>query len=61
MSTDAGTPFHAHGRNVAEITAMVGQGLEPAAAIEAATTTGAEALGLGARSAASRRASAPTC
>lgn len=46
MSTDAGTPFHEHGRNVAEIAAMVDEGLDVLFALRAATLGGAEALGL---------------
>lgn len=46
MSTDAGTPFHPHGKNAAEISAMVERGLDPHDAIRAATLTGARALDL---------------
>lgn len=47
MSTDAGTPFHEHGSNCAEIAAMAENGLGPLAALSAATYEGARALGLG--------------
>jgi imidazolonepropionase-like amidohydrolase len=46
MSTDAGTPFHEHGRNAAEIAAMADQGLDVLSALRSATLGGAEALGL---------------
>ncbi|MFC7201900.1 amidohydrolase family protein [Haloferax namakaokahaiae] len=47
MGTDAGTPFNEHGQNaLREMELMVGYGLSPAEALEAATVTAAELLGL---------------
>lgn len=46
MGTDAGTPFNFHGRNLAEIPLLVGNGLSSAEALTAATGTAARVLGL---------------
>ena len=47
MGTDAGTPFNFHGENaLREMELMVEYGLTSAAALEAATVTAAELLGL---------------
>jgi imidazolonepropionase-like amidohydrolase len=46
MGTDAGTPFNFHGEIPKELEFMVEFGLSPAAALEAATTTAADLLGL---------------
>ncbi|SFH06917.1 Imidazolonepropionase [Halopelagius inordinatus] len=47
MGTDAGTPFNVHGENARrEIELMCDYGMSPEAALEAATVTGAELLGL---------------
>jgi imidazolonepropionase-like amidohydrolase len=44
--TDAGTPFNRHGSAPREIVAMVGWGMTPLRAMQAATANGAELLGL---------------
>ena len=50
MGTDAGTPYNFHGRNAMEIIQYVKLGLmNEMAAIEAATRTAAEGIGLGGR------------
>ncbi|MFC6824897.1 metal-dependent hydrolase family protein [Halopelagius fulvigenes] len=47
MGTDAGTPFNFHGENaLREMELMCEYGMSPEAALEAATVTGAELLGL---------------
>jgi imidazolonepropionase-like amidohydrolase len=46
MGTDAGTPFNFHGEIPKELEFMVEFGLSPAEALEAATTTAADLLGL---------------
>ncbi len=46
MGTDAGTPFNRHGCNAREITHLVDAGFTPMEAIEAATKTGSECIGL---------------
>jgi imidazolonepropionase-like amidohydrolase len=46
MGTDAGTPFNRHGANAEEIALMVACGMEPAAALLAATREAAELLDL---------------
>jgi imidazolonepropionase-like amidohydrolase len=46
MGTDAGTPFNFHGEIPRELEFMVEFGLSPAEALEAATTTAADLLGL---------------
>ena len=46
MGTDAGTPFNFHGEIPRELEFMVEFGLSPAAALEAATVTAADLLGL---------------
>ena len=43
-STDAGTPFNPHGNAPNEVIAMIDWGMEPLAAMVAATANGAEAL-----------------
>jgi len=43
-STDAGTPFNPHGNAPNEVIAMIEWGMEPLAAMVAATANGAEAL-----------------
>jgi imidazolonepropionase-like amidohydrolase len=44
--TDAGTPLNPHGTLVPELVLMVKAGMTPAAVVQAATATGARALGL---------------
>ena len=46
MGTDAGTPFNRHGENAQELAFMVEWGMTPAEALTAATTRGAELMGL---------------
>lgn len=46
MGTDAGTPFNPHGRNAQELRRMVEFGMTPMQAIEAATASAADLLGL---------------
>ena len=46
MGTDAGTPFNFHADIPEELALMVDYGLTPEAALEAATTTAADLLGL---------------
>ncbi len=46
MGTDAGTPFNRHGANAEEIALMVACGMEPTAALLAATREAAELLDL---------------
>jgi len=46
MGTDAGTPFNPHGRNGQELRRMVEFGLTPAQAIQAATSSASDLLGL---------------
>jgi imidazolonepropionase-like amidohydrolase len=46
MGTDAGTPFNYHGEIPRELEFMVEYGLSPADALEAATVTAADLLGL---------------
>lgn len=46
MGTDAGTPFNKHGHNTYELQLLVKNGMEPMAALEAATRVGAELLGV---------------
>jgi imidazolonepropionase-like amidohydrolase len=46
MGSDAGTPGNPHGKNWREIAHMIDQGMEPGAALRAATYMGASLLGL---------------
>ena len=46
MGTDAGTPLNRHGEIPQELAYMVDYGLDPERALEAATVTAAELLGL---------------
>jgi imidazolonepropionase-like amidohydrolase len=46
MGTDAGTPFNRHGANAEEVALMVACGMEPTAALLAATREAAELLDL---------------
>ena len=46
MGTDAGTPFNLHGRNALELELMVKSGLSPRQAIDSATLSGADLLGI---------------
>lgn len=46
MGTDAGTPFNRHGDNTRELALMVAWGMAPAEALTAATSGGAELMGL---------------
>jgi imidazolonepropionase-like amidohydrolase len=46
MGSDAGTPGNPHGKNWREIAHMIAQGMEPAAALQAATLTAATLLGI---------------
>jgi imidazolonepropionase-like amidohydrolase len=46
MGSDAGTPGNPHGQNWKEIAHMVGQGMAPAAALQASTIEAARLLGL---------------
>ncbi len=46
MGTDAATPFNYHGNNAIELQLMVEAGMTPAQALQAATSSGAELLGL---------------
>jgi len=46
MGTDAGTPYNRHGENLQELATLVEIGLSPMEAIQAATSRGAELLGL---------------
>jgi imidazolonepropionase-like amidohydrolase len=46
MGTDAGTPFNYHGDAATEVAMMVDHGMDPQAALAAATVGGADLLGL---------------
>lgn len=46
MGTDAGTPFNHHGENAQELTRMVALGMSPMEALQAATSSAADLLGL---------------
>ena len=46
MGTDAGTPFNRHGENAQELIHLVETGFTPMEAIQAATKTGSECLGM---------------
>jgi imidazolonepropionase-like amidohydrolase len=46
MGTDAGTPFNRHGENAQELIHLVKTGFTPMEAIQSATKTGSECLGM---------------
>jgi len=46
LGTDAGTPLNYHGENAGELKLMVEAGMQPMAALKAATSNAAEILGL---------------
>jgi imidazolonepropionase-like amidohydrolase len=46
MGTDAGTPFNHHGENAQELTRMVALGMSPMEAIQSATASAADLLGI---------------